>query len=203
MKKIAFSSLVLFLIAFMLPTTALILAADQAPHADAPIMLASCGQSPGPVRLRVFLKQLGIDFTENLLATAQDLVAAKNGGKPYKTLIIVAGASLKGMGAAGVSLKDELERTRKLIEEARKQKLAIIGAHIEGMARRAQGADAGDTSDEQSIDAVCPESTILLVRKDGDSDGRFSAIAKSKNLPLVMFEKNLDIGTMLKDLFKK
>jgi hypothetical protein len=193
----------LFLVAFMLSTTSSALAAEQAAHADAPILLVSCGQSPGPVRLRVFLKQLGIEFSESLLATAQDLVAAKSGGKPYKTVIIVTGASLKGMGAAGVSLKDELERTRKLIEEARKQKLTVIGAHIEGMARRAQGADAGDTSDEQSIDVVCPAANILLVRKDGDADSRFSAIAKSKNIPLVLFEKNLDIGNVLKELFKK
>ena len=31
--------------------------------------------------------------------------------KPYKTLIVVTGASLKGMGAAGVSMKDELARS--------------------------------------------------------------------------------------------
>ena len=40
----------------------------------------------------------------------------------------------------------------------------------------AQGAAPGDNSDEQSIDAVCPKSQVLLVRKDGDEDGRFTAI---------------------------
>ena len=67
------------------------------------------------------------------------------------------GASLKGMGAAGIAIEDELSRTAALIDEARKLRIKVIGAHIEGMKRRAQGADAGDTTDEQSIDAVAPE----------------------------------------------
>jgi hypothetical protein len=77
----------------------------------------------------------------------------------------------------------------------------IVGAHIEGMARRAQGADAGDNSDEQSIDAVCPKAQVLLIRKDGDEDGRFTAIAKKQNIPMVAFEKNLEIEGVLKTLF--
>jgi hypothetical protein len=61
------------------------------------------------------------------------------------------------------------------------------------MKRRSQGASAGDTTDEQSIDAVAPNSQLLLVNKDGDSDGRFTAIAKAKNIPLIEVDKNVDL----------
>jgi hypothetical protein len=105
------------------------------------------------------------------------------------------------MGAAGVSMKDELTRTAALIDAAKKAGVLLVGAHIEGMARRSQGAEAGDNSDEQSIDAVCPRSQLLLIRKDGDEDGRFTAIAKKQNIPMVAFEKNLDIEGVLKTLF--
>ena len=44
--------------------------------------------------------------------------------KKYKTVIVVTGASLKGMGAAGVSMKDELTRTAALIAEAKKAGVA-------------------------------------------------------------------------------
>jgi hypothetical protein len=71
------------------------------------------------------------------------------------------------------------------------------------MARRAQGASPGDNSDEQSIDAVCPNAQILLVRKDGDEDGRFTTISKTKKIPLLLFEKSLDISDVLKNLFSK
>jgi hypothetical protein len=164
--------------------------------AQAPVLVTSCGQSPGPLKITVFLKRLGVVYDYKTDATDKDIASKK-----YKTVIVVTGASLKGMGAAGVSMKDELVRTAALLDAAKKQGVLIVGAHIEGMARRAQGADAGDNSDEQSIDAVCPKAQVLLIRKDGDEDGRFTAIAKKQNIPMVAFEKNLEIEGVLKTLF--
>jgi hypothetical protein len=166
------------------------------PKAQAPILVTSCGQSPGPLKITVFLKRLGIPHDYKSDATDKDVATGK-----YKTVIVVTGASLKGMGAAGVSMKDELARTAALLDAAKKLGALIVGAHVEGMARRSQGAEAGDNSDEQSIDAVCPKAQLLLIRKDGDEDGRFTAIAKKQNIPMVAFEKNLEIEGVLKSLF--
>ena len=173
-------------------------AQPAAPKAQVPVLVTSCGQSPGPLKITVFLKRLGIEYDYKTDATDKDIATKK-----YKTVIVVTGASLKGMGAAGVSMKDELVRTAALVDAAKKNGVLIVGAHIEGMARRAQGADAGDNSDEQSIDAVCPKAQLLLIRKDGDEDGRFSAIAKKQNIPMVAFEKNLEIEGVLKTLFAR
>jgi hypothetical protein len=175
----------------------------QAQTASEPVVLTSCGQSPGPVRLKIFLQRLQIKFDYNLMVTAADLVKAKDDGKPYKTLIIVTGASLKGMGAAGVSIDDELSRTKELIAEAKKQGITVIGSHIEGMARRSQGASSGDNSDEQSIDAVCPNSDFLIVKKEGDSDERFTTLSTGKDVPLILFEMNTEISDVLKKVFTK
>jgi hypothetical protein len=105
------------------------------------------------------------------------------------------------MGAAGVSIQDELARTEALIEEANRQGIPIIGAHVEGMARRAQGAAAGDNSDELSIDAVMPESDLMIVRQDGNEDRRFSIISENQDIPLILFEKNMAMGDVLKRVF--
>jgi hypothetical protein len=113
------------------------------------------------------------------------------------------GASLKGMGAAGISIDDELKRSAELIDEARKEGIKIIGAHIEGMKRRSQGAAAGDTTDEQTIDAVAPNSDLLIINKEGDSDGRFTTISKAGRIPMIVVEKNLDLVAELKKLFGK
>ena len=176
---------------------------DQAPKAETPVLLASCGQSPGPVMLKVILQKLGLEYELNALATPADLKAKADAGTPYKSLIIVMGASLKGMGAAGISIDDELKRSAELIGEARQEGIKIIGAHIEGMKRRSQGAAAGDTTDEQTIDAVAPNSDLLIINKEGDSDGRFTTISKAGNIPMIAVEKNLDLVTELGKLFGK
>lgn len=176
-------------------------AQDATIRADLPVLLTSCGQSPGPTRIQFFLNRLDLQHEFLDMATAQDLADRQAGGSPVKTIIIVTGASLKGMGAAGVSMREELIRTEALIAEARRQGLTIIGAHVEGMSRRAQGAAAGDNSDEQSIDAVMPFSDFMIVRQDGDEDRRFSIISENSGIPLILFEKNMEMGDVLGGVF--
>ena len=171
-------------------------AAASTPKAQAPILLTSCGQSPGATSVKVFLQRLQFEYDLREAATVKDLAA-----KPYKTLIVVTGSSLKGMGAAGVSIDEEIARVTALIAEAKKKGITVIGAHVEGMERRAKSAAPGDNSDEMSIDAVCPKARFLIVRRDGDQDGRFTTLGKRYNLPVVFYEKNLELGAVLKGVF--
>jgi hypothetical protein len=173
-------------------------AAQPAAKAQAPVFLTSCGQSPGAVTVGVFLRRLQMDYDLKDTGTVKDLAA-----KPYKTIIIVTGSSLKGMGGAGVSIDDELSRAGALIAEAKKRGIMVVGAHVEGMERRAKNAAPGDNSDEMSIDAVCPKSQLLIVRKDGDEDGRFTTLGKKFNIPVILYEKSLELNTVLKNLFGK
>ncbi len=178
------------------------LGAQEAPvTAELPVLLTSCGQSPGPERVRFFLRRLDMDHEFLEQVTAQDLIDRQGSGNPFKTVLIVTGASLKGMGAAGVSMREELSRTGALIEEARRQGLTVIGAHVEGMARRAQGAAPGDNSDEMSIDAVMPLADLMIVRQDGDEDRRFTVISEGDGVPLILFEKNMEMGDVLTRVF--
>jgi hypothetical protein len=178
--------------------------AQEAPvTAELPVLLTSCGQSPGPGRVRFFLTRLDLEHEFLEQATAQNLIDGLEAGNPFKAVIIVTGASLKGMGAAGVEIQDELERTAALIQEARRQGLTLICAHVEGMQRRAQGAAPGDNSDELSIDAVCPVSDLMIVRQDGNEDRRFSVISESQGIPLILFEKNMELGDVLTSVFAR
>jgi hypothetical protein len=180
-------------------------AAGQAPAAKAelPVLVTSCGQSIGPTTIKVVLQRLKLAFDIEPLATPEMLQAKAKAGTPYKSLIITMGASLKGMGAAGIEIEDELARATALIAEARKLGIKVIGAHVEGLKRRSQGAAAGDTTDEQSIDAVAPQSAILVVLKEGNADGRFTVISQAKGIPLVEYEKTLDLIPALDKLFAK
>jgi hypothetical protein len=152
--------------------------------------------------LNVILKRVSVPYDIVSLATVKDIKDKKDAGTPYKSVIVTMGASLKGMGAAGISIDDELKRITELIDAAKKEKITIIGAHIEGMKRRAQGAEAGDTTDEQSIDTVAPRSDILLLIKEGNADGRFTTIAQGKKIPMIEVEKNLELVGALEKIFK-
>lgn len=209
MKRIhAFSILFLALTFFINTSFSFSSIQPEIPKTGLPVLITSCGQSPGPITLKVIFKRIKIEFKPKAyevieLATAEDLKAKMETGTPYKSLIIVMGASLKGMGAAGISIDDELDRTSKLIEEAQRQGITIIGAHIEGMKRRAQGATVGDNTDELSIDAVAPNSDLLIIIKEGNTDSRFTIIANEKKIPMIEVEKQLDLLEEFKKIFKK
>ena len=208
MYKKQILSLVCFTIVFLSVSALLPASQAEVPEAELPVLLTSCGQSPGANMLKAIFMRLKLQHEPKAyqlvpIATPADLKAALDSGAPYKTMIVVMGASLKGMGAAGISMDDELARTTQLIEAARSQGITIIGSHIEGMKRRSQGADPGDNTDELSIDAVAPNSDFLIIRKDGNEDGRFSAIAQEKNIPLVEVEKNMELFEVLKQVFTR
>lgn len=196
------SAAILIALVLALGPAALAVRAQEV-KAELPVLITSCGQSNGPTTIKVVMQRLKMPHDIDPLATPEMLQAKAKAGTPYKSLIITMGASLKGMGAAGIQIEDELARAAALIAEARKEGVKIIGAHIEGLKRRAQGAAAGDTTDEQSIDAVAPNSNILLVYKEGNGDGRFTAISQAKKIPLIEFEKTIDLIPTLEKLFAK
>jgi len=81
-------------LAFLVPATAGA-GAGEGPVFEAPLLITSAGQS-NDVQLAVVLaKRAAIEHTLVKLATAKDLGGAK-------TLGLVVGASLKGLGAAGI-----------------------------------------------------------------------------------------------------
>ena len=42
-----------------------------------------------------------------------------------------------------------------------------------------------------------------IVKKEGDEDGRFTTISKDKNIPILLFDKNMELENVLRDLFSK
>jgi len=209
MKRVHTLSVLLLALTLLIGTPS-VMTGDQAeiPKVDLPVLITSCGQSPGATMIKVIFMRMKLElepkpYEINEMATAEDLRAKKEAESPYKSMIIVMGASLKGMGAAGISIDDELARNSKLIEEARRQGITIIGAHIEGMKRRAQGAAVGDNTDELSIDCVAPNSDLLVIIKEGNADNRFTIIAKAKNIPLIEVEKLLDLKIEFEKIFIK
>jgi hypothetical protein len=112
-----------------------------------------------------------------------------------KTLVLVLGASLKGLGAAGLDLDKERERVQSLIAAAEKQQIQVLCLHLGGEVRRGQQTD-------DLVREVLPLAKMLIVVKSGNADGLFTKICQAKGIPLVEVEKPADAQAPLKAAFK-
>ncbi len=188
----------LFLImVFMLCFSGIGYAGQEAtlPKLELPLVVTTAGQSPGALMIWVLCNQIKLPCERADLLKAEDLKAKAEEGNPYRTLIITTGTSMKGMGAAGVDIDFEVARIKSIIEEAKAEGITIVGAHIEGMARR---VDATDTA---SIETVIPQSHLLLIREDSNEDGYFTKAAEELGIPIITFKETLDLADILKELF--
>jgi hypothetical protein len=161
--------------------------ADALPRFEQPILITSAGQSADVQIGGVLAKRAGLIATLSKNATHQEL-----GDK--KTLVLVIGVSMKGLGAAGLDLDQEKTRVRGLIEEAQRKGIPLLCFHLGGEARR------GELSD-QMIEACLPYAQMVIVVKSGNKDGLFTQICTQKNIPLLEVDKIADAQKPLKDIF--
>lgn len=172
------------------------LAAEKTVVPKTPIIVTTCGQSPGALMFKLVCDRAKLPCEQNDLLTAKDLKDKAAKGQGYKTLVVTMGTSMKGMGAAGTDIQADVARVKALIQEARKQGMTVIGAHIEGMARRV------DNMDQLSIDTVAPVSDILVVTANSDEDGYFTKLANQKKIQLVKVKETIELVNVLKKLFQ-
>ncbi|MCJ7679764.1 MAG: DUF6305 family protein [Candidatus Aminicenantes bacterium] len=156
---------------------------------DQPALITSAGQAAEVQLANVLARRAGLTATFNKTAEAADL-------EGHKTLILVLGASLKGLGAAGIDVGQENKRVENLLAAADKQALPILCLHLGGEARR------GGLSD-QMIKTCLPHATAVLVVKDGNKDGLFTTICRDHNIPLIEVEKTVHALEPLKDYFRQ
>ena len=184
MKRIAFA-----VCSFFLAFAAHAQYALKAPIADKPAVLTSSGQSADIEMVKVLLDRAKVPHKMDARITASGLAATG-----AKSMILVLGGSSKGLGAAGISVQAELERTKALIAETKKQGMKIIGLHIGGEVRR------GELSDKFLVDSV-PACDYVIVVAEGNKDNLFAKLTGGK-IPLDTVEKISKVGDPLAKAFK-
>ena len=182
MKKGIIAALLLTLLA----AGAAVGIAAELPAFEGPYIVTTCGQSPGAVMVSMAAMQAGLVSSYNNELTPEDLHPEVN-----KTLVITTGTSMKGMGAAGTEVDQEIERCLKVVEAAKAAGMVVIGAHVEGMERRV------DSTDEASIEAIMAVADIILVVEKSDSDGFFTNYASQHQKPLIKVADALAVGAAL------
>jgi hypothetical protein len=187
MKKILSS--IIFLIFVVLTCFLSGISTGSLPRFDQPILITSAGQSADVQIGGVLIKRAGLVATLSKNATRLDL--GEN-----KTLMLVIGVSMKGLGAAGLDLEQEKTRVSELIKEADRMDIPLICLHLGGEARR------GDLSD-QMIKTFLPHSQMAIVVKSGNKDGLFTEICTENNIPLHEVERINEVQEYLKSIFSK
>jgi hypothetical protein len=164
-----------------------VLAATQIPKFPKPILVTCTGQTPGSLTLSTLLDKLGIKATHDPM-----ILPSKMGG--YKTLVMVMGASLKGLGAAGIDQDEEMERDEIVLAKAKSSGMKVVLAHIEGTARRNAIAD-------KFITPFLPKADLLLVLDESNQDGLFTKAAQKNKIPMVTFKDFSELPYILKQMF--
>jgi hypothetical protein len=190
------------------------------PKAKLPILTTSAGQSNDVTTVNIVLEEAGIGFDYcdvpdvDMMKAGVGLADKESGpgfhvevytdltkfpkGTPYQTVIIAIGASLKGMGASGLTVETEEARLKRIIDYCKQNKTFILAVHVGGTALR--GAPGSDN--ERMIDAVAPFADYIIVTKESNKDSRFSKIAESKKIPLTEVDYALDLVALLKQVFE-
>lgn len=192
----------------------------EMPSVYYPVLTTSAGQSADIVTLNLLCEQAGIKYdysdvpTVGMIKSGVGLggLDSKAGfyvesytdrelypeGTPFKTLLVAIGASLKGMGASGLSVDDELNRLEAVLSVCKAEGMYIIGIHLGGVATR--GAAGSDN--ERMIDVVAKYANLLVVTQGGNQDGRFEALAEQKNIEATVLKNAFQLVEFLETAFQ-
>lgn len=157
-------------------------------HAEEPVLITSCGQTPDAFAISAIAKHVGLTYRYDDLMVASYL-------EGYRTMIVAMGASLKGLGEAGLSVSDELSRVSALLNKAGQENIKVIAVHIGGKARR------GGVS-ESFIDLVVQHADCIITTFEGNNDDRFLVDAKKEGIPLYIIRYQKEIESLLEQIFK-
>jgi hypothetical protein len=194
---------------------------EDIPQAQYPVLTTSAGQSTDVETLNIIAEEAGVKYdycdvpTPEILKDGVGLGGRESAdtgfhveihsdidkfpaGTPYKTIIFAIGASLKGMGASGLTIEDEEKRLKEVIDYCKKNDIFIIALHVGGVSKR--GAPGGDN--ERMIDTVAPYADYIIAAKDSNKDGRFTTIAKDNGIPFTEVEYALGVVDILKKVFE-
>lgn len=152
-----------------------------------PILLTSAGQSAEVQIVSVLAKRAELNYTLVKSASVQDLAG-------INTLVLSLGASLKGLGAAGLDVEEERNRVNRLLDAAQEQNIPVVCLHLGGESRRGQLTD-------DFISRFLPQAKMAIVVRSGNQDGLFTNICQKNNIPLIEVERAVDAREPFKNAF--
>jgi hypothetical protein len=205
-----------FLIVLSVLFVGLTLFAAEEVTMDMPFVVTSAGQSAEVETVNYILDEVGLpyDYLDVLsideFKAGVGLAGAVSGpGKhvyvgstepestPYGTLLLALGASLKGMGASGLSVDAEVGRIKELIEYAKENNIEVLVVAIGGAIRRGLPG----SPNEVIIEEVVPSADYVVVSKETNPDDKFNEIADAEGIPVLEIDSAFDLIEVFNNLF--
>ncbi|HAY98736.1 MULTISPECIES: DUF6305 family protein [unclassified Mesotoga] len=158
---------------------------------EEPVAVTSAGQSPGALQFTVVAKMIKLEYTFEKLLSVETVDISQ-----FKTLVLVVGASGKGLGAANIDIEAEIRRVKSLAEAAEESGVKVVICNLEGESRRGPSSD-------RIVTELAPFADAYFVKSDADLDGFFTSFSEEAGVPLATFEKTIDLKDVLAEYFGK
>ncbi|MGC9320850.1 MAG: DUF6305 family protein [Kosmotogaceae bacterium] len=158
---------------------------------EEPVAVTSAGQSPGALQFTVVAKMIKLEYTFEKLLSVETVEISQ-----FKTLVLVVGASGKGLGAANIDIEAEILRVKSLAEAANESGVKVVICNLEGESRRGASSD-------RIVTELAPFADAYFVKSDADQDGFFTSLSEEAGVPLATFEKTVDLKDVLAEYFGK
>lgn len=155
---------------------------------ETPALLTSIGQSTDIAMVDVVLN------TRERLAIPVKDVATDADLSGIRTLIVVLGASSKGLGAAGTDSNAEMARARALLEAAKAKGVKIVAMHVGGEARRGRLSDP-------FVELGAEYADLMVAVAAGNGDGFLTRLSQENGYELVEVSRITDVGAAIGALF--
>jgi hypothetical protein len=162
-------------------------AASADPVFETPALITSAGQS-------IEASTAAFHFEKDKINAQLDAVARTDKLEGIKTLVVIPGHSLKGLGSAGIDEVSELERVKTLTAAAHEKNIPILCIHIGGKARRG-------VNSQPFIEAALQYASCCIVYDAGNEDGFFTDYCKEHNITLITIPKAALLAKTLVPLF--
>jgi hypothetical protein len=159
----------------------------EVPKFEGPIAITPTGQTPCSMTMSALFARLQIPVTHDPMLLPRHLPG-------HNTLIVAMGASLKGLGAAGIEQQEEMQRDHMVIDAAKAAGMKVIAAHIGGAARRNAIAD-------RFITPFVEKADLLLVLAEGNEDGLFTRLSEEHGVPLIVVADVVELLAVLDAMF--
>lgn len=182
---------------------------DRPAKFQAPVLITGFGQCIDANLAKIFVHRLGIGYQYGLdispeavdwnsCRTVIAVLGCSNGvcccslGCDVRSVLTRDGRVSKVV--CGISLLDEEDRCRRILDEAKKRRIPVVAMHLGGMQRRLRTSEP--------FMPFAGEADYVVVRADGNSDGYFTRLCADKNIPLRSMEKGTELKEVIEQMFK-